>query len=78
MQITEIQLRDHIQHEPRQMPLLQPVAHTHRQQQQLIALRAHIPPRRAHRRPTSPDNRLLTRHHHQRPPDAGPGCCIQP
>ena len=26
MQSTGIQLRDHTQHEPRQMPLLQPVA----------------------------------------------------
>ena len=81
MQPTGIKLRDHIEHEPRQMPLLQPITHAHRQQEQLIALRAHIPTSRARRHTHSPEDlasRLLTRHHHQRPPDAGPGCCDQP
>ena len=32
----------HLHHKPGQMPLLQPIPHTHRQQKQLIAITTHI------------------------------------
>ena len=81
MQTARVQLADHIEHEEREMPLIQPVAHAHRHQEQLISRRAHIHPRRARRPHTTIariEFRRPIRHHPKPPPDAGPGCCTQP
>ena len=59
MQPGRLHRGDHVKHEPRQMPLLQSSAHRDRQQEQLIARRAQIHPRRSRQ----PAFRRLTRHH---------------
>jgi hypothetical protein len=71
MQRTRVQLADHIDHKPRQMPLIDPLAHAHRQKEQLLAPRTHIRARRARPAIASPaadliaaaTDRLPMRHH---------------
>ena len=67
MQGAGVHLPDHVEHEVRQMPLLQPVAHRHRHQEQLIARRTHIHPRRATTSATNPLHSMFRRpaSHHQ-------------
>jgi hypothetical protein len=73
VQRARVKLADDVDHKPRQVPLLDPIAHAHRHQEQLVALRAHVRARRPRRATGSllatdrcaatTTDRLLMRHH---------------